>query len=288
MREVLGRAISLKAKQFGERRGGHLDPGQVFVRLGPISDRPRLPVQMPFPRLVQTIRRVLNVIARVIFLVRRLRIAGKSHRVPRFIHASYLEPKIRPREQGDHFHFPVIDPFFFDVAGPERKLGRFVLRTGSLNIEEPCVRRAGALFAFSIHEQLTEIPTTVANQGHFRRPLSGLVGPYATSPARSFWLPAAEYRIFPGIGGDDQRMDIVGPGILRPDDHRRAKLVHALPHQDFRGAAGPFLAPRPRRLQRARERGQRAILAIRGRLGGQAGPDIPAAGGDIKNQFVGP
>src|ERR1017187_4026195 len=134
-------------------------PPRLFSpRHGPIGHGVRLAVQIPLARHVERIRRILDVVASVRFLVRGARIERQRSQARRLVHLHDRHPYIGPGEQGDHLDIAAF-PLLLDIAAAIVKLQRFILRAGTIDTVETEVRRARALRPPPADKQLPELAT---------------------------------------------------------------------------------------------------------------------------------
>ena len=67
--------IAFENQQLLQFRCDHLGAAQVFARLWPIAENSGLAIEIPFAWRIETVRRVLDVVLRVVLFVRFARIA---------------------------------------------------------------------------------------------------------------------------------------------------------------------------------------------------------------------
>ena len=144
--------ISLQRHQPFKRRRNHNCPCHIFAGDWHVRNRMLRPIQIPFPLSIQSVGRVLNVIARICFLVRRAWVGTKRGDVIRFIHLQNRHANIRPRKKSNYFNIAPVRPFLLDIVAAVMKLKRLVLRVRSIRAKEPIVWRTRPCGSTPIHK----------------------------------------------------------------------------------------------------------------------------------------
>ena len=156
--ELAGFRLAFEPHQLHQRRRDHLLARHVLARHRPIGHGVRLAVEIPLAGDVERVRRILDEVARVGFLVGGTRIQRQRGDVRRLVHLDDRHAYIGPGEHGDHLDIAAF-PLLLDIAAAIAKLQRLVLRARAIDAVEAEVRRARALRPAPADEQLPELGT---------------------------------------------------------------------------------------------------------------------------------
>ena len=178
--------------------------------------------KVPFAGEIEAIRRILDVVAPVDFLIGRARVERQGGHMGGLVDADDGHPKIGPGQQSDHLGVAA-RPLRFDIVAAVMQADGLVGGAGAVDAIEAEVGRASALGAAPADEQLAEVG------------FAGVGGPDragAFLPTRDD-PPAADRRPRSGRSFPN------GVGVLGRQDQRFLQEVDAVADLNGDGSAGP-------------------------------------------------